>query len=485
MIRQLCISVTFLDPLFHGKADGAEPEWPPSPLRVFQALLAGTHVGCRQRDWSDAKAEAFRWLEQREPPEITTPDARQARSYTLFVPNNDSDKEFDRHEWLTSKDARPHRMIGGQTVYSLWTIREDEWPSAQSRAGMLCQEARPLLALGWGIDAVVGHGCVLSAEEVEALTGVRWHPWSGYRSTGETRRIPVQGTLDDLERTHKSFLNSVCGRLYRPPRKLSVFDTVCYRKVTALPPRPYVVFMLEPLPGESRRPAFRQVDDAKLAAMLRHVACEAAKNDSHDFPGGSERYVAGHASDRNDRSPRFSYLPLPTIGHPHADGMIPPHPDCRALRQRWYSSPMGNTTPEQPRIVDENGQEQALLLNVESDDRVVIAHLRQVRTWSSVTPVVLPGFDDGKQEKAERLLVKAAQQAGLPVEAIEDVVLRKSPFWPGSQHPRLYHRPAYLRDLPAWHIRVRFSEPFPGPLAIGAGRHCGLGLFAQGEGDFR
>jgi CRISPR-associated protein Csb2 len=133
--------------------------------------------------------------------------------------------------------------------------------------------------------------------------------------------------------------------------------------------------------------------------------------------------------------------------------------------------------------VDTSGE--GATLECKIGDRVVNAHLRRARTWSSVTPVVLPGFDDNKQEKAERLLVKAAQQAGLPIEAIDDVVLRKAPFWPGSQHPRLYHRPAYLRDLPAWHARVRFSEPIPGPLAIGAGRHCGLGLFVRGEDDLR
>jgi CRISPR-associated protein Csb2 len=350
---------------------------------------------------------------------------------------------------------------------------------------VVCQEARHLLALGWGIDAVVGDGRVLTASEARALTGMRWQPWFGYRSSGESRRVPVKGTLADLERTHKSFINSVSGRLYRPPHRLSVFDTVCYWRVTALPPRPYVAFTLEPLPGEFRRPAFRQANSAKVAAMVRHVACEAAKNDSHEFPGGSERYVAGHASERNDCSPRFSYLPLPTIGHPHADGMIrrvlitEPY-GSDGTQVRWAAQRLRNHT-----LINESGQEQGLLLNVESEDRVMIAHLRQARSWSSVTPVILPGFDDGKQEKAERLLIKAAQQSGLPVETIEDVALRKAPFWPGSQHPRLYHRPAYLRDLPAWHVRVRLSEPIPGPLAIGAGRHCGLGLFVRGEDDLR
>jgi CRISPR-associated protein Csb2 len=485
MTYHLCISVTFLDMLFHGKADGGESEWPPSPLRVFQALLAGAHACCRQRDWSATKAEAFRWLEQREPPEIITPDARRAQGYTLFVPNNDSDKAFSRHDRLTGKDVRPYRMIDGQALHYLWGINEDEWLSAQPWAGVLLQEARHLLALGWGIDAVVGCGQILTIEEVAALAGIRWRPWPGYRSPGESLRVPVQGTLDDLVRVHESFLNSISGRLYRPPLKPSVFNTMCYRKVATLPPRPYTAFTLEPLPGASRRPAFRQVDSAKIAAMLRHVACEAAKNDSYKFPGGSKRYVAGHARDRDDRSARFSYLPLPTAGHSHADGMIrrvliAESYGSDGTQVRWAAQRLRNRT-----LTDESGQEQALLLNMESEDRVMSTHLRQARTWSSVTPVVLPGFDDGRHEKAERLLIKAAQQAGLPVEAIETVGLRKAPFWPGSLHPGLYHRPAYLRGLSTWHASIRFSEPISGPLTIGAGRHCGLGLFIRGEDDLR
>lgn len=483
-MRQLCISVTLLDPLFHGKTEGGKPEWPPSPLRVFQALLAGTRTGRRQRDWSDAKAEAFQWLERRDPPEIVAPAARPAPAYTLFVPNNDSDKEFDRQERLTSKDARPHCMIGGQTVHYLWPIREGEWPSAQSYAAVLCSEARHLLALGWGIDAVVGNGRALTDDEARALRGEHWRPWAGHRSSSGTRRVPVPGTLDDLERAHESSLESVDGNLYRPPRKPSVFNAVTYLKVTGVPPRPYAAFTLEPLFGVSRRPAFRHVDAVKVAAMLRHAACETAKSDSYEFPGGSVRYVAGHTSDRNDASPRFSYLPLPTTGHPHADGMIrrvliaePPGSDGK--QARWAEQRLHN----RELIGEIEGQGRALLAAAGSQDRVVKTHLGPARIWSSVTPIVLPGFDDGKYGKAERLLVKALQHAGLPAEAIEDLVLRKAPFWPGSQHPNFYYRPNHLRGLPAWHVRVRFHEPIPGPLAIGSGRHCGLGLFVQQEDD--
>ena len=82
----LCISVTFLDPFFHGKGDGDEPEWPPSPMRIFQALLAGSRTGCHNMEWSTAKSDAFHWLEQRKAPVIITPSARRAPTNTLFVP---------------------------------------------------------------------------------------------------------------------------------------------------------------------------------------------------------------------------------------------------------------------------------------------------------------------------------------------------------------------------------------------------------------
>ena len=115
MPSHLCLSVTFLDSLFHGKGDGDKPEWPPSPMRIFQALLAGSLTGCRIKEWTTKKADSFRWLEQSRPPIIIAPIARIESPYTLFVPNNDSDKRFDRQERLTSKILRPHRLLGGDT----------------------------------------------------------------------------------------------------------------------------------------------------------------------------------------------------------------------------------------------------------------------------------------------------------------------------------------------------------------------------------
>src|SRR5262245_52016820 len=152
MMRYLCISVTLLDDLFHGKADNEEPEWPPSPWRLFQSLLAGSLAGCRKNGWPDARAEAFCWLEQRDAPLIIAPEARPITTYKFYVPNNDSDRVFDRQDRLTSKVARPHRLMNGQMLHYLWRIGEEEWPSARSYAELLSHESRHLLAFGWGID---------------------------------------------------------------------------------------------------------------------------------------------------------------------------------------------------------------------------------------------------------------------------------------------------------------------------------------------
>jgi len=484
MSRYLCVSVTFLDPLFHGKADYEEPEWPPSPLRLFQAMLAGSRLGCRNRHWSEAKADAFRWLESRDPPLIVAPPARRAPACTLFVPNNDADKKFERQNRLTSKVLRPHRLGSGQggaqeqqTVHYLWAIDEGEWEAARPHLEVLCREARHLMALGWGIDQVVGFGRTLDGAEAVALSGQRWRPWKAFHGVPSGLRIPKEGTLDDLLACHESFLSSVKGKHYQGRRALRIFDRAIYIRETVLPPRSYAVFELP------EGIAFPQEETIVVAAMLRSLVCrEEHRRDFQElFAEDSEVYLAGHVNGSGRTPQRFSYLPLPTIGHEHADGMIrrlliaEPH-GGDGSHARWAQGRLRGAM-----LVDRQGNEWGPLLDLwrPGSPNMVRRYCDPSRIWSSVTPVVLPGFDDASPRKAERLLFKALRQAGVPIEAVQDVFLRKAPFWPGAHHPRLYRRPNYLKDFPAWHVALRFKEPICGPLAIGAGRHCGLGTFAS------
>ena len=52
MSRHLVLSFRFLSPWFHGRGDEGEPEWPPSPLRAFQALVTTNR---RQRNANQAR----------------------------------------------------------------------------------------------------------------------------------------------------------------------------------------------------------------------------------------------------------------------------------------------------------------------------------------------------------------------------------------------------------------------------------------------
>lgn len=477
MTHFLCISVTLLDPLFHGRGDADEPEWPPSPMRLFQALLAGSRCGCRNSQWSEVKAEALRWLESCDPPQVIAPMAKQAAAYTLFVPDNDSDKVPERQNRLTGKVARPHRLMGGDAVHYIWTIRDSDGQRARSLAKVICEEARNLLALGWGIDQVVGNGQILSESDVAALLGRRWRAWRTHLAGSRMWRVPSDNSLKDLEDAHQSFIQRVDGGQYRPPRKPSQFGTVHYLSSTTLPPRPRAAFELPEGVG------FRPERTASIAAMLRSLACRCARSDTHEFPGGAEVYVAGHVENGEQSPPRFTYLPLPTIGHERSDGMIRRFLVAEPFggdgtHAGWAQQRLRNST-----LRDEHGNDRGVLLDPwrEGTKRMLNRYVDEARAWCTVTPVVLPGFDDGKYAKAEQLFLKAVVQGELPVDALEVVVLRKAPFWVGAQHPSRYFAPDYIRKMSRWHVHLRFREPVPGPLAIGAGRHVGLGLFASAD----
>ena len=493
MERYLCISVTLLDPLYHGKGDSERPEWPPSPMRLFQAIVAGSKAGTRKARWATQDrsdlTDAFMWLEGQSPPMIVAPQADPVRaSHTLFVPNNDGDEIFDQRARLTAKYPHPHRLMpqygdedGGQTVHYLWSVSEEDLAAAELMAG----EARCLMALGWGIDQGVGNGKILSAVQADQLDGERWQPYPGDTIAEGRLRVPIEGSLRNLEDVYESFCSQLESGMYSPPMTFTQFNSVRYVRSTQFPNRPYAAFEL---PDGC---AFRQEAANEVAAMLRSLVCrDANRNDFRDqFGDDTEVYLAGHVNGEDRTPPRFSYLPIPTIGHRHADGMIrrlliaEPHGSDGA-RARWAERRLRGQT-----VTDNDGNQRGQLLDLwrRSSRRrgsfpgVVDRYIEENQVWSTVTPVVLPGFDDGKQVKAERLFLKAVRQAGIPIDGVTDVTLRRAPFWPGSQHPRDYRRPKYLRHLPGWHARIEFREPVSGPLAIGAGRHAGLGVMAGSD----
>jgi CRISPR-associated protein Csb2 len=100
----LVVSVRFHDGRYHGR-----PEWPPSPARLFQALVAGAAQGDML---VEEDRRAFAWLEVLEAPIIAAPPMRAGQHFTNFVPNNDRDsvesRQFKNYrDYLTALSVRP------------------------------------------------------------------------------------------------------------------------------------------------------------------------------------------------------------------------------------------------------------------------------------------------------------------------------------------------------------------------------------------
>ena len=125
MQKHFCVTIRFLQPYFHGRADHGEPEWPPSPLRMFQSLVAATAAKWRDAQSFETAACSLEWLESLNPPLVIAPKGIPADSkYRLYVPDNIADKvakswasgrEASIADYRTEKDVRPI-CIDGESV---------------------------------------------------------------------------------------------------------------------------------------------------------------------------------------------------------------------------------------------------------------------------------------------------------------------------------------------------------------------------------
>lgn len=469
IMKTLCITLHFLDEWFHGQADD-EPEWPPSPYRLFQALIAAS-----SRNGIDSKG-LFQWLEQVSAPEILSPRVKEARRWSTYVPTNDSDKKFNRQQRLTEKVFRPIHIPRNVPVHYLWKIKAEDIAVATKTGGL----AQLLSAVGWGIDLVAGTGHILSEGDAQKLIGsYNGNHWKPAVNSRKVLRCPRQGSFADLVSAYQTFVHRFKGNVYHPGRKPIEFSEIAYARVDAIE-RKFVSFnLLRPDDDSDRWASFDQRQVMQVAAWVRGQACETAKTGS--FPGDSEVYVAGHISSqmKKEGNPaRFSYLPMPSIGHQYADGRIrrfiiaEPYGDEREYAA-WARRTLANAL-----LTDKDGMPRARLQPMAKPDKVIRQYIKEARLFQTVTPVVLPGFDDLKYRKAEKLVLKSLQQAGFAEDDVEDMYLQKAPFYTGCFSLRSYCLPQYLRGNPGMHVQLRWKTAISGPLAIGAGRHFGLGLFA-------
>ena len=135
-------------------------------------------------------------------------------------------------DFRTEKDARPVRIAGEAVSYVYRGV-----DGLGQHLETLGEMARSMTHLGWGIDMVVGE----ASANVGTLEGERWVP---KRRGGPTLRLPVPGTLEDLERKHDQFLTRLGDGTFKPVAPLTSFASVPYARSTDAEPKPYAAFRL-------------------------------------------------------------------------------------------------------------------------------------------------------------------------------------------------------------------------------------------------
>jgi CRISPR-associated protein Csb2 len=480
----LVLYVRFHDGRYHGEGD-----WPPSPARLFQALVAGAGLGS---PLGDGTRSALEWLEKQEAPIIAVPRVWQPRRGVLvYVPNNDSDSVGGDPARMSkirtaTKLFRPYLFDAEIPFVYAWPLATDD-----QAARAVCFLAERLYQLGRGIDMAWAWGEILDHEALDAL--LTQHPGCVFRpSVGRSTLVlpaPLQGSLESVERRYRASgdrFRYVDGRTVKvvfrqPPRPR-------FRPVSYESPPARRVYELRQRTPESAFAPWPLVRASDLVVRLRDAAVARLENALPLHEADVARVLVGRRPDGTNNGPteaRVRIVPLPSIGHPQADRGIrrvlvevPARCPLRADDVWWAFSGL----PFDPIT----GGLLGAVLTPATDESMLrwygIADEGAWRTWRSVTPVALPPARRPRaDERARRqacaaaAVVQALRHAGLR-SSPETVRVQREPFESkGVRAESFATRTRFTRDR-LWHVEITFPEPIRGPLVIGDGRFLGLGV---------
>lgn len=499
----LVINVRLHDGRYHGKGD-----WPPSPARLFQALVGGGGLG---GPIERSEREALAWLERQGPPIIGAPRAWQPRRGVLFyMPNNDSDSIGGEATQIAkirtaTKVFQPYFFDSSIPFVYAWSVGQA--PDDENNAKVIQSLAERLYQLGRGIDMAWAWGDVLNDgkfdELLVAYPGQVFRPTAG--NSGLALACPGGGSLESIERRYRAqsrrFRYERSGKsvkvVFRQPPKPR-FQTVAYGS-----PPAHQLYELRKPTAEGKFAPWPLDGVYTLMARLRDGAVERLKRAMPARTAEIERVLVGRKPDGTNGGPpenRMRIIPLPSIGHFHADRDIrrvlievPPNCPLRPGDVRWAFSGLD--------VVDIETSEMHVVLTP-ADDSNFLHHYGvnddgHHRLWRTVTPAALPEStrrrridparkrDEAKagherareQARAAAAVCQALRHAGVR-EAVETIRVQREPFEGNGARVEAFADSTRFDKHRLWHVEIGFAAPLSGPLVIGDGRFLGLGVMA-------
>jgi CRISPR-associated protein Csb2 len=530
--------------------DRGRAEWPPHPARFFSALVATLH------DYDEvdrAEREALLWLEQQAAPSLwadseSTVGRRQVQD--VYVPVNDitlgesvvaspSDwaaelakqrlkateksrkaeatyqeehrkkpdseackkaaKEFERAKRSQSNDG--FSDVDLKTAAALLPDRR----TRQVRSFPVAVPETPTFAFIWSDANPSLHRTAL--ERLCARVTRLGHSSSLVRCNVVDRQISP--TLVPSDAGHTTLRVVGPGQLHRLEAAFAHHCAVESRVLSARPQRygyasqgtalaahvesvfstEWVIF--ERVGGA--RPVSSRATD--LARALRGALLE--QHGKENLPAT----LSGHADSTPTEQTHVAFVPLPFVGHEHADGALM---GCALVLPRELPASDRETLLRLVAKWEKERSDQRGYLTLAGGSlppvtvrRIDVSAKRSLspafwcRTsmrFITATPIALdknPGNlrsnRDGAARKAALEAQRSISEACLRVVGVRPVSVEVSlaPLLPGAQHVRDFlpwpDRPGRVPRVRV-HADIRFGEPLCGPLLLGAGRYFGLGL---------
>lgn len=502
----LVICVRMIDGRYHGVGD-----WPPCPFRLFQALVASA-ASLGSLGSSHA---VFKWFEELPAPTIGAPQSQVGQQVSMFVPNNDLDAKGGDIRRIAevrkaTKHVRPRLFAAEVPLVYVWELRSKPDAGISER---LFEIVAGIYQFGRGVDAAYADIEWLDETELsqfsESYSGRWFRPADG--GYGLKLRCPLHGSFASLLRRQEGrearFQYQMKGRgavdvTYRQP------PAAYYREVGYESPPKSFVYELR-APGDASRFACWPLESAHaLVVSVRDACVERLGGVLRERQYEVARLLIGRKPDGSNHSPatdRVRIVPLPSIGHAHADCgirrvlvVVPASGTLRADDLDWAFSGLG--------IVDkETGGIWATLIS--SRDTNMQRHFgigKEVgaRVWRTLTPMVLPhdvarrsiplrrkpGEEKAgleiryEMERASYAVRQALRMAGVstPVEAVR---MQREPFERNGQRVEAFASGTRFHAQRLWHVEITFGQDVSGPLVAGDGRFMGLGVMAPAPGQ--
>jgi len=475
--QALVISVRLLDDRYHGSGC-----WPPSPFRLFQALVAAAYTGCSA---SENEVAALRWLEQLPPPTVLSPKHKQSSRTTYYVPRNGADAQQGNLDAAAKKrDAKyfePWLFDSQQPLQYVWFFAEQ---TAETET--LIQLSERMYQLGRGIDMAFAWAEKLAADEAQQT--IVQHAGPVFRPTPQgvsnTLDCPSPNqSFDSLIARYRGQLTRLRkGEFHKPP--LPVFQPTGYNCASSL-----LLFDIRDQSENFAAQPFTQV--AQLTQRLIEIAKQRLLP---HFPEQAARYLSGKGANDADKALRIRVIPLPSIGHQHTQPdirrvLVEVPTDCplKLADVEWaFSGPL--------QVDLETGEIDAdTPMLVKATDRNMLVHYgigeqQAARIWRTVTPLVLPldpndslsvSFVRGSERVYKQSQLNHAARQALRHSGINaQVNIRRIQREPFDSNGTLAERFSFQRfdRHRLYHLDMEFAESFSGPLVIGNGRYQGLGL---------